>query len=60
MNWQPPDPYRPRYTRQPPARWSGWKIAGVALATVLGLCGLALLMLIVLFVVAMNSYGSNK
>ena len=61
MNWQPPsDNYRAGYDDRHGARWSGWKIAGVVLATVVGLCGLALLMVVILFAVAMNSYGSNK
>jgi hypothetical protein len=61
MNWlPPPDPYRAGHGITPPPRWSGWKIAGIVLATVVGLCGLALLMVVILVAVSFNSLGSNK
>jgi hypothetical protein len=56
----PPDPYRRGSNSTPAQSWSGWKIAGIVVATVIGLCGLALLMGIILVVVSLNSYGSNK
>lgn len=61
MNWQlPPDHNGAGYGNRRRARRSRWQIAGVVLATVVGLCGLALLMVVILFVNAMNSFGSNK
>ncbi len=61
MNLQPPpDRYGTGCGDRHQSRWSGWKIVGVVLATVLGLCGLALLMVVILFAVAINSSGSNK
>ena len=38
----------------------GWKIFGTVLAVVLAVGGLAAIALVVLFVLAMNSWGSNK
>lgn len=55
-NWPPPPG---GYGVGRPAL-SGWAIAGIALATIVGLCGLAFLLVIILLAVSMNSYGSNK
>jgi len=61
MNWQPPpDRYGTGHPARRSPRLSGWAIAGIVLATVVGLCGLAFLLMIILVGVAMNSYGSNK
>ena len=38
----------------------GWKIFGTVIAVVLAVGGLAAVAVIVLFVLAMNSWGSNK
>lgn len=39
-------------------RW--WRVFGIVLATVFVIGGLAVVAFIVFFVVAINSYGSNK
>ncbi len=49
----------------PPPRHTGagnsvWRTVGIVLAVLVALGGLAVVGFIVLFVVAMNSYGSNK
>ena len=51
---QPWPPQRPRRAL------TGWQGAGIALAVVLGVCGLAVLAFGVLLVVGMNQWGSNK
>jgi hypothetical protein len=45
---------------RPVRRRSWWQVAGVVLAVVLAIAGLAAIGLLVLFVVAMNNMGSNK
>ena len=52
-------------TREPRARaragaGRGWRIFGTVFAVVLAVGGLAAIALVVLFVLAMNSWGSNK
>lgn len=44
----------------PPRTTDGWRIFGIVLAVVVAIVGLAFVAAAVLFVVAMNSYGSNK
>ena len=41
-------------------RWEWWQIAGIVLAVVIAIAGLAILAFIVLFMVAMANFGSNK
>lgn len=37
-----------------------WRIFGITIAVVMTLAGLAMVAALILFVVAMNSWGSNK
>ena len=37
-----------------------WRTAGIALATVMGIFGLAVIAFVVYLAVALNSWGSNK
>jgi hypothetical protein len=53
---QPPPP-RPTPRRAPR---SGWQVAGLVVAVVLGVAGLVTVALGILFAVAMNSWASNK
>jgi disulfide bond formation protein DsbB len=54
MSEPPLEPIRPRSRRQ----W--WKLLGWSLAVVLLVTGLAAVATLVVFVNAMNSFGSNK
>ena len=53
---------RPAHPSSPPAEraHSAWRVAGVVLAVVLGVGGLALIAFVVFMAVAMNQWGSNK
>ena len=53
-SWQPPEGHQQR----PPK--SGWQIAGIVLAVIVAIGGLAILALVVAFFVAMSQFGSNK
>lgn len=46
--------------RQDPPPLNGWSIAGIVLASVVAICGLALFALVIVVYVGMSSYGSNK
>jgi ABC-type Fe3+-siderophore transport system permease subunit len=39
---------------------SPWKTAGIIIGAILAVCGFIFIGLVVLFMVAMSSYGSNK
>jgi hypothetical protein len=54
----PPRPPRPAY-RPPPTR-SVWTTAAIVVLVVLTVCGLVLLGMFVLFLMMLNSMGSNK
>lgn len=56
----PPPPLPPWIGGGPPRRSSGWNRVAIALAIVLGALGLLAVGAFVLFVISMNSYGSNK
>lgn len=45
---------------RPNSAGRGWKIFGTVVAVVLAVGGLAAIAVVVLFVLAMNSWGSNK
>jgi hypothetical protein len=53
--WAPPQP-SPRRRRA----LTGWQVAGIVCAVVLAVCGLAVVAGGVLFMVALNQWGSNK
>ena len=42
------------------AKRSGWAVFGFVLALILAVAGLAFVGLIILFVIGMGNYGSNK
>lgn len=44
----------------PPRQTDWWRVFGIVLVVVIGIAGLAVVAAGLLFVVAMNSYGSNK
>ncbi len=60
MTEQPPPPPSPGPGSGPSKADRWWRVFGIVLASVFVIGGLAVVAFIVFFVVAINSYGSNK
>jgi hypothetical protein len=67
------DPQEPYRYDEPSGRWSqpyqpapprrrrpGWEVAAITVAVVAAVCGLVLVAAVVVFMVALNSWGNNK
>jgi hypothetical protein len=53
-----PPPPEPHYYRRPPR--TGWQLVAFVVIGVLAVCGLMFIALIVFWVIALNTMGSNK